>query len=74
MDKAEIQQIAAFISDVYEGICERDGTVFMQQDLNRLYGVIKRLMDATFEAKELGKKALLASLEKRARECKQHIG
>jgi len=52
MEKEEIQQIAVFLSDVYEGICEGDGTATMQLQLAELYRVIKRLMDITSEAPE----------------------
>jgi hypothetical protein len=38
-----------FLSDVLEGICEQDEPHIQQLQLNELYSVIKRLMDATFE-------------------------
>jgi hypothetical protein len=73
MKKAEIQQIRSFLSDVYEGICEQDEPHIQQLQLNELYRVIKRLMDATFETKDQGKKVLLASLEYKARQYKEQI-
>ncbi len=39
MEKVEVQRIAGFLSDVYEGICEGDDTVTMQQQLTELYRV-----------------------------------
>jgi hypothetical protein len=50
VDEAEIQQIAAFLTDVHEGLSERDGEVTMRQQLNELYRVIERLMEAAIEA------------------------
>ena len=72
MEKAEIKQISDFLYDVYEALCERDELVTMQLQLTELYRVIKRLMDATFKADQ-GLKPLLATLEYKARICKQHI-
>ncbi len=73
MKKTEIQQIADFLSDVYEGICEGDERTTMKLQLTELYDVIKRLMDATFETKDQELKPLLAALELKARKCKQEI-
>jgi hypothetical protein len=41
MDKAKIRQIADFLNDVYEGICEGDDVATMQMQLTELYRVIK---------------------------------
>ena len=73
MNKAEIKQIADFLSDVYEGICEGDERTAMELQLTDLYKVIKRLMDATFETKDQRLKVLLATLEYKARRCKAEI-
>ncbi len=73
MKQAEIKQIGEFLSDVQEGIYEWDGTVPMHRYLYELYGIIKRLMDATFEAKNRDKKIVLASLEYKARKYKAEI-
>ena len=73
MKKAEIKRIAEFLSDVYEGICEWDERTTMELQLTELYDVIKRLMDATFETKDQRLKPLLATLEMKARKCKQEI-
>jgi energy-converting hydrogenase A subunit M len=48
MEKVEVQLIAGFLSDVYEGICEGDDTVAMQQQLTELYRVIRLPMNETF--------------------------
>ena len=73
IDKAEIKQIAAFLRDVHEDLCERDGDTALRLHLTELYRVIQRLMDATFATKDQGLKVLLASLELRARQYKQEI-
>ena len=73
MEKAEIKRISEFLSDVYEGICEGDETTTMQQQLTELYRIIKRLMDATFKAKDKQLKVLLATLELKAHKCKECI-
>jgi hypothetical protein len=73
MEKAEIKQISDFLSDVHEGICEPDPPYIQQMQLNELYRVIKRLMDATYETKDQRLKVRLATLEYKARICKQRI-
>jgi len=73
VDKTEIKQIADFLNDVYEGLCEGDEEAAMRLRLTELYRVIKRLMDATFAAQDQDLKVLLASLEYGARQYKQQI-
>lgn len=73
MQQTEIQQIRNFLSDVYEGICEDDGPTALQPYLSELYRVIKLLMDETFRTKDQRQKVILASLEYKARQCKQMI-
>ena len=73
MKKAEIKQIDYFLTDVYEGLCEGDEPIAMQIQLEELYRVIERLMEATFKTKNRDKKVVLALLEKRAREYKAEI-
>jgi len=73
IDKAEVKQIADFLNDVYEGLCEGDEDTTMRLHLMELYQVIKRLMDATFATQDQNLKVLLASLEYRARQYKQEI-
>jgi hypothetical protein len=73
MDKSKVKWIANFLNDVHEDICEGDGDATMLLHLTELYRVIKRLMDATYAAQDQGLKVLLATMEKRARECKQMI-
>lgn len=73
MEKAEIKQITAYLNDLEEGLYEWDYRgITTQGQLTELYRIIKRLMDATFEAnQEL--KPLLATLEYKARKYKQCI-
>ncbi len=74
MEKAEIRQIAAYPKDLEEGLVELDyrGQSTLD-DLNRLYVIISRLMDATSETRDQELKPLLASLEYKARKCKECI-
>lgn len=74
MDRAEIKRIGDYLRDLEVGLIgwEYDN-VAMQVDLQELYRVIKNLMDATFETKDQRLKPLLASLELKARKCKQLI-
>ena len=73
MEKAEIKRIADFINDTWEGICGGDEPTTMQLQLTELYRIIKKLMDATYQTKDQQLKVLLASLEYKARRCKQYI-
>ena len=73
MNKALIKQIGAYIKDLEEGLMEWDyDNIAMQTELPYLYQIIKQLMDATFEADE-ELKPLLATLELKARKCKDCI-
>jgi len=73
MEKAEIKRIASFLRDVYEGICEQDGTHAQRMQLTELYGVIQILMDEIAKTKGIEERVLPAYMEKKARRCKQHI-
>jgi hypothetical protein len=73
MEQSEIDEIRAFLSDVYEGICEDDGPTALRLYLDKLYATIKLLMDETFKTKDQELKVILASLEYNARRCKQII-
>ena len=68
MNPKEIKQIESLLSDVQEGLCEGDELATMQVQYNELYQVIRRLMDATFEATDKDTKVRLASLEYKARQ------
>ena len=74
MEKVEIKKIADYIRKLEEGLYELD---FRGQTthvhLNKLYQIIKRLMDATFKTEDQRLKVLLATLEYKARKCKQCI-
>jgi len=74
MEKAEISQIADYLVDLEEGLYEWDYRgLNTRRDLAKLYDIIKRLMDATFETKDQKLKPLLATLELKARRCKRCI-
>ena len=74
MEKVEIKQIADYLKDLEEGLYEWDYRgITTQGQLTELYRIIKRLMDATYETKDQQLKPLLATLEYKARKCKQCI-
>lgn len=74
MKKAEIKQIGAYLKDLEEGLVEWDYRgITTQGHLTELYRIIKLLMDATFKTKDQQLKPLLATLEYKARKCKQCI-
>jgi len=73
MDKAEVKQIADFLIEVHEDLCEGEGEAAMRLHMTELYQVIQRLMDETFKARDQELKVLLAGLEYEARLRKQEI-
>jgi hypothetical protein len=74
IQKAEIKQIADYLKDLEEGLVEWDYRgITTQGQLTELYRIIKRLMDATYKTKDQELKPLLATLEYKARKCKQCI-
>ena len=74
MQKAEIKQIGEYLEDLEEGLYEWDYRgITTQGHLTKLYGIIERLMQATFETKDQKLKPLLATLEYKARKCKEYI-
>jgi hypothetical protein len=74
MDRDEIKQISDFLKDLEEGLVEFDYTgIIARQKLDEIYRFIPRLMDATFKTKDRGLKIILASLEYKARKCKECI-
>ncbi len=74
MDRAEIKQVADYIKDFEEGLGTWDycGQSTLGE-LNRLYVIITHLMKATYETEDQQLKPLLATLEYKARMCKQCI-
>ena len=74
MDKAQIKQIADYIKDLEEGLDAWDyrGPITLGH-LTKLHQIIERLMKATFETEDQELKPLLATLEYKARLCKQCI-
>lgn len=74
MEKAEIKRIANYLKDLEEGLYEWDYRgITTQGHLNKLYQIIEQLMNATFETKDKQLKVLLATLEYKARKCKECI-
>ena len=74
MDKAEIKQIIIYLTDLEDGLVELDYRgITTLGDLNRLYEIIPRLMDATFNTKDQELKVISANLEYKARRCKNYI-
>ena len=74
MEKGEIKQIGAYLKDLEEGLVEWDYRgITTQGHLTKLYGIIEQLMQATYETKDQQLKLLLATLEYKARKCKQCI-
>lgn len=74
MEKVEIKRIADYLKDLEEGLYEWDYRgITTQRELTELYDIIKALMDATFRTKDQQLKVLLATLELKARKCKQCI-
>ena len=74
MERDEIKQIAAYLKDLEEGLVEWDYRgITTQGQLTKLYDIIERLMKATYETKDQELKPLLATLEYKARKCKQCI-
>jgi hypothetical protein len=67
MGKSEVKQIAAFLNDVHEGLCDGDEDAILRLYLTKLYRIIRQLMDATSATQDQGLKVLLATMEKRAR-------
>ena len=74
MNQAEVKEVADYLKDLEEGLyeCDYRGLPTLG-DLTRLHEVIRHLMDATFKAKDQGLKVLLATLEYKARTCKDCI-
>lgn len=74
MESSQVKQIADYVKELEESLFEWDyDHIAMQTELPYLYQVIKRLMDATYKTKDQQLKPLLATLEYKARKCKQCI-
>jgi hypothetical protein len=56
-----------------EGLCEGNEPITMHVQLDELYEVIRRLMDATFRATDTEMKVRLAHMECRARQYQKMI-
>jgi hypothetical protein len=74
MEQDDVQRIIDYIKDLEEGLYELDYTgVVARRKLDELYPIIETLMNETFKAKDQQLKVLLASLEYKARKCKEYI-
>ena len=75
MEKAEIKRIGDYLKDLEEGLVEWDYRgLNTLGDLTRLYNIIQRLNDATYQTKNQKlMKPLLAMLNLKANRCKECI-
>ena len=74
MEKVEIKQVADYVKNLEEGLVGGDfDHIAMQAELPYLYQIIQHLMDATFKTDDQKLKPLLATIEYKARKCKEHI-
>jgi hypothetical protein len=73
MERAEIKQIADYLKDLEEGLVEWDYRGLSTLGHLTKHQIIERLMKATFETDDQELKPLLATLEYKARTCKQCI-
>ena len=74
MEKDEIKQIGDYLKDLEEGLVEWDYRgITTQGHLTELYRIIETLMNETFRTKDQDLKPLLATLEYKARKCKECI-
>lgn len=73
MERAEIKRVVDYLKDLEEGLYKWDYCgITTLSGLTELYRIIQTLMNATFKAdQEL--KPLLATLEYKARKCKECI-
>jgi hypothetical protein len=72
MEKAEIQRIGKFLTDVREEI-EGDDPVTMRLHLTELYKVIRTLTDEASKSKDQGLKAVLTTMEYKAQEYRAEL-
>ncbi len=74
MERAEIKCIADYLKDMEKGLYEWDYRgIATQQQLTKLYDIIKTLMNATFRTKNQQLQVLLATLERKGRKYKDCI-
>ncbi len=72
MEKAEIQRIGKFLTDVYEEI-EGDDPITMRLHLTELYRVIQILMDGAYNSKDEGLKVVLTTMEYKAQKYRAEL-
>jgi len=74
MNHKEIEQIANYVRATAEALVECEGDVAgLQIELGQLQKVIEQLTQAIAETTDPGKKALLTSLNRTARRCKNCV-
>jgi hypothetical protein len=73
MDKAEIRQIAGFLSDVREGLFRRSGEPALRLHLTELYRIIPQLADANRATENQTVKTLLKHLTLKAKRYEREI-
>ena len=74
MERAEIKRIADYLKDLEEGLYVWDYRgITTQGHLTELYSIIEQLMKTTYDTKDQELKVLLATLEYKARKCKECI-
>ncbi len=72
MEKAEIQRIGKFLTDVREEI-EGNDAVTMRLHLTELYRVIRTLMDEAYKSKDQDLKVVLATMEFKAQKYRMEL-
>jgi hypothetical protein len=74
IERDQIKFIADYVKKLEEDLVEWDyDHIAMQTELPYLHQIIQRLMDATYKTDDQQLKPLLATLEYKARKCKQCI-
>lgn len=74
LSNIQVKQIADYVKELEEGLVEWDyDQIAMQAELPYLYQIIQLLMDATYKTRDQRLKPLLATIEYKARKCKQCI-
>jgi len=72
MTTQELQQIVDYIKETEEALSNWDmDSLAMQTELPKLHQTIEQLMKAGADSDEEDYRVLLASIEKRARDCRE---
>ena len=71
MTRYELKQLADYVQDLEEGLVEYDYDVIaMQTELPEVHKFIERLMEANKHEPKSYERTLLASVELKARQCR----